>query len=82
MATRRGYSKSALAAIVGGVVLTAIEVIGAVGYLLSQDQPSYLVAGGAVVTVVAAILPILARRCWQGGRYLLAASCGRQWCQR
>jgi hypothetical protein len=66
------YSKWALAAIAGGVTLTAIEVVGAVGYLVSQNQPSYLVAGGAVVTVVAAILPILAGRCWRGGRYALA----------
>jgi hypothetical protein len=66
------YSKWALAAIAGGVVLTAIEVVGAVGYLASQNQPSYLVAGGAVVTVVAAILPILAGRCWGHGRYILA----------
>src|SRR5215470_9290116 len=47
MATRRTYSKWALAAIVGGVALTTIEVIGAVGHLVSQNQPSYLVAGGA-----------------------------------
>lgn len=66
------YSRWALAAIVGGAALTVIEVVGAVGYLVGQDQPSYLVAGGAVVTVVAAILPILAGRCWQSGRYLLA----------
>jgi hypothetical protein len=73
MAKRRfHYSKWALAAIIGGVVLTAIEVVGAVGYLLSQDQPSYLIAGGAVVTVVAAGLLPLAERCWRNGRYLMA----------
>jgi hypothetical protein len=33
MVKRRFYSKWALAAIVGGVALTAIEIIGAVGYL-------------------------------------------------
>src|SRR5262249_18633233 len=43
------------------------------GYLISQDQPSYLVAGGAVVTVVAAMLVPLAERCWQRGRRILAA---------
>jgi 4-amino-4-deoxy-L-arabinose transferase-like glycosyltransferase len=72
MAARRTYSLWALAAIVGGVALTAIEVVGAVGYLFSQDQPSYLIAGGAVVTVVAAILPVLAARCWHHGRVILA----------
>jgi membrane protease YdiL (CAAX protease family) len=61
------YSKWALTAIFCGVVLTAIEVVGAVGYLLSQDQPSYLVAGGAAVTVVAAFLIPLAERCWRRG---------------
>ena len=66
------YSKWGVAAIAGGVVLTAIEVVGAVGYLVSQDQPSYLVAGGAVVTVVAAMLIPLAERCWKRGRRLLA----------
>jgi hypothetical protein len=40
--------------------------------LVSQSQPHYLVAGGAVVTMVAAILPILAARCWGNGRYVLA----------
>jgi len=49
MAKRRTYSKWALAAIVGGVALTAIEIYGAVSYLVSQSQPHYLVAGGAVV---------------------------------
>jgi len=47
MAKRRTYSKWALAAIVGGVALTAIEIYGAVSYLVSQSQPHYLVAGGA-----------------------------------
>lgn len=60
------------AAIAGGVALTAIEVLGAVSYLRDQASPSYLVAGGAVVTVVAAVLPILAARCWHGRRRLLA----------
>jgi hypothetical protein len=72
MAAKRSYSKWALAAIAGGVALTAIEVVGAVGYLVSQNQPSYLIAGGAVVTVIAAILLPLAERCWRRGRYLLA----------
>ena len=73
MATKHSkYSKWGLAAIGGGVALTAIEVVGAVGYLISQDQPSYLVAGGAIITVIAAILPILAGRCWWERRRLLA----------
>src|SRR5262249_20571319 len=72
MAAKVRYSYLGLAAIAGGVGLTAIEVVGAVGYLLSQDQPSYLVAGGAAVTVVAAMLVPLAERCWKGGRYILA----------
>jgi hypothetical protein len=73
MATKRyHYSKWALAAIVAGAVLTAIEVVGAVSCLVQQDSPSYLVAGGAVVTVVAAMLVPLAERCWQGGRRILA----------
>jgi hypothetical protein len=72
MARRSKYSKWGLIAIAGGISLTAIEVVGAVGYLVSQDQPSYLVAGGALVTVVAAILPILAGRCWRDRRRALA----------
>jgi hypothetical protein len=72
MAKKSTYSKWGLAAITGGVVLTAIEVTGAVSYLLSQEQPSYLVAGGAVVTLVAAGLPIIAGRCWRDRRYALA----------
>jgi hypothetical protein len=59
-------------AIIGGVALTAIEIVGAVTYLVSQASPSYLVAGGVVVTAVAAILPILAARCWRKGRRILA----------
>jgi hypothetical protein len=43
-----------------------------VRYLVGQDQPSYLVAGGAAVTLVAAILVPLAERCWRRGRYILA----------
>jgi hypothetical protein len=66
------YSKWSGAAIVCGIVLTAIEVIGSVGYLMSQDQPSYLIAGGAVVTVVAAMLVPLAERCWRRGRRIIA----------
>ena len=69
---KRTYSKWGLTAIVGGIALTAIEVVGAVSYLTSQSSPSYLVAGGALVTVVAAILPILAARCWQNRRFCLA----------
>jgi hypothetical protein len=65
------YPKWACAAIAGGAALTAIEVYGAVSYLVSQAQPNYLVAGGAVVTIAAAGLPILAGRCWRGGRWLL-----------
>lgn len=72
MAKPHSYSKWSIAAIAFGVCFTAIEVIGAVGYLVGQAQPSYLVAGGAVITVVAAILPILAGRCWRAGRWLLA----------
>jgi hypothetical protein len=67
-----GYSKWRVAAIVVGLALTAIEIVGAVGYLLSQEQPSYLVAGGAVVTLAAAGLPIFAGRCWHDRRYVLA----------
>lgn len=67
------YPKWAFAAIAAGAVLTAIEVVGAVGYLVNQNQPSYLVAGGAVVTIVAAGLLPLAERCWRRGRRLLAA---------
>jgi hypothetical protein len=66
------YSKWALAAIVAGVALTAIEVVGAASYLVQQDSPSYLVAGGAVVTVVAAMLVPLSERCWRQGRRILA----------
>jgi hypothetical protein len=69
---RFAYSKWGCAAITGGVILTAIEVYGAVGYLVSQGQPNYLVAGGAVVTIVAAILPVLAARSWAARQYLLA----------
>ena len=69
---KRVYSPWGLAAIAGGAALTAIEVYGAVGYLASQNQPNYLVAGGALVTLVAAILPILAARAWAGGRYVVA----------
>jgi hypothetical protein len=68
----RSYSKWGITAIVGGIALTAIEIVGAVSYLTSQASPSYLVAGGALITGVAAIVPILAARCWHGRRYLLA----------
>ena len=41
MAKRRtAYSKWGLAAIAGGIALTAIEVIGAVGYLVNQANPA------------------------------------------
>jgi len=66
------YSKWGLTAITGGIALTAIEVVGAVSYLVGQASPSYLIAGGAVITAVAAIVPILAARCWQARRYFLA----------
>ena len=69
---KSSYPKWAYAAIVGGVALTAIEVYGAVSFLVSQAQPNYLVAGGAVVTIVAAMLPVFAGRCWRDGRYLMA----------
>ena len=72
MAKRLTYSKWACVAISAGTALTAVEVIGAVGCLVNQDQPSYLVAGGALVTVVAAILSPLAERCWRMRRHLLA----------
>lgn len=72
MAKSHSYPKWSIAAIAGGVCLTAIEVYGSYSYLVSQGQPNYLVAGGMVVTIVAAILPILAGRCWGHGRYLLA----------
>src|SRR5262245_53941030 len=72
MAKRLTYSKWACVAVTAGAALTAVEVIGAVGYLVNQYQPSYLVAGGALVTVVAAILSPLAERCWRMRRPLLA----------
>lgn len=72
MAKSARYSKWGAAAIFGGVCLTAIEVYGSYSYLASQGQPNYLVAGGMVVTIIAAILPILAGRNWGAGRYLLA----------
>jgi hypothetical protein len=34
---KRTYSKWGIAAIIAGVVLTAIEVVGAVSYLLQQE---------------------------------------------
>lgn len=66
------YSKWGCAAIAGGAVFTAIEIYGAVSYLVSQSMPNYLVAGGAVITAVAAVLPLLAARSWAQGRYILA----------
>src|SRR5262245_12774680 len=54
------------------VMRCAVEVIGAVGCLVNQDQPSYLVAGGALVNEVAAILSPLAARCWRMRGHLLA----------
>jgi hypothetical protein len=72
MASRLVYSGWGVAAITGSVILTAIEVYGAVGYLVSQNQPHYLIAGGAVLTVVAAMLPVLAARSWANRRYVLA----------
>ena len=57
MAKRLTYSKWACVAISAGAALMAVEVIGAVGYLVNQDQPSYLVAGGALVTVVVGLGP-------------------------
>jgi hypothetical protein len=69
---RLAYSKLGIAAITGGVILTAIELVGAVGFLVSQNQPNYLIAGGAMTTVVAAALPLLAARSWSHRRYVLA----------
>ena len=69
---KRSYSKWPIAAMTCGVALTAVEVIGAVGFLLEQSSPSYLVAGGAIVTIVAAMLIPLAERCWRKGRYLMS----------
>jgi hypothetical protein len=69
---RLKYSKWGISAIAGGVALTAIEVYGAVSYLVSQAVPSYLIVGGGLVTVIAATLPIFAARCWRDGRKLLA----------
>jgi hypothetical protein len=65
MATKRSHSKWAVAAIVAGVALTAIKVVGAVSYLVQKESRSYLIAGGAVVTVVAAMQVPLAERRWQ-----------------
>ena len=65
-------SKWVIAAIVFGGALTAIEVYGAVDYLVSQGQPLYLIVGGAVVTAVSAGLPLLAARAWHERRWLLA----------
>jgi hypothetical protein len=73
MATKRTYSKWGLAAIGGGIALTGIEVYGAVSYLVSQAVPNYLILGGGIVTMIAAILPILAGRYWRDSRKLLAA---------
>ena len=66
------YSILALGSMALGVVLTGIEVLGSVTFLLDQAQPSYLVLGGAVVTACAAILLPLAERCVRDKRYLLA----------
>src|SRR5262249_54042411 len=43
----RTNSKWGLAAIVAGVAVRAMEIYGAVSYLVSQSQPHYWVAGGA-----------------------------------
>jgi len=67
------YSILALGSMALGVVLTGIEVLGSVTFLLDQAQPSYLVLGGAVVTACAAILLPLAERCVRDKRYVLAA---------
>ena len=69
---KRSYSKWGLVAIGGGMAHTAIEVIGAVSYLVGQASPSYLIAGGGLIIGVTAILPILAGRCWRDGRRVLA----------
>jgi hypothetical protein len=66
------YSSLGIVAIVGGVILTGIEVAGAVSFLVSQNMPHYLILGGAMVTIVAAALPVLAARSWRDGRYVLA----------
>ena len=73
MATSKAhYSKAGIAAIVGGTALTSVEVLGATSYLIGQSQPSYLVAGGAIVTIVSAGLPLLAERAWKAKRRTLS----------
>ena len=56
------YSKWGFAAITGGLALTVVEAMGSVSYLVGQAQPSYLVIGGGIITVISAILPMLAER--------------------
>jgi hypothetical protein len=73
MARLHKYALWKPVAIAAGLTLTSIEVWGAVEYLLKQEgHVSYLVLGGAIVTAVAALLPPIAERCWQAGRYTLA----------
>lgn len=70
---KRFYGKCVRFAILtGGASLTAVEVVGAGSYLTSQSSPAYLIAGGILVTLVAATLPSLAMRCWREKRRILA----------
>lgn len=66
------YHPWRVGAMCSGVALTGVELWGALSYLLGQGQPSYLVAGGACVTILAAALPVLAERVWKDGRRVLA----------
>jgi hypothetical protein len=61
-------------AFIFGASLVGIEIKGAVEYLLRQEggQFSYIVAGGAVVTAVAAFIPWLAERSWHAGNRFIA----------
>jgi hypothetical protein len=77
MAKQSKYSIMDIAAIAGGLALTSVEVVGSVSYLLRQSQPSYLVAGGAIITVVAAGLPLLAEHAWQISDERWPSCCGR-----
>jgi hypothetical protein len=54
------------------VILTGIEVYGSVSFLVQQEQPSYLVLGGAIVTATTAILLPLAERMVRERRFILA----------
>lgn len=66
------YHPWRVGAMCSGVALTGVELWGALTYLVGQGQPSYLVAGGACVTILAASLPVLAERVWKDGRRVLS----------